>query len=414
MLSETAEAVGSTRDSAKNSAESRRQRRRISRRPFHSFSPFRYGLRPAAAVPTVVYLAIKLFGIVMLAALSAANGESVGENLNAWDAKWYLEIAANGYAGVDPSMVDGHGDRHPGTSMAFFPGLPLLIRLVATLGGITVFAAGVLVSLAAGVCCAHGLARLGRLVGGSERAGLLLVALFAAAPMSIVLSMPYTEATFCALAVWALLGVVERRWLLAGVCCAAAGLLRPTAAALVAVVGLAALVAIIRRRDGAWPWVAGLLAPVGMLGYLGWVAARIGRPDGYFVVQQRGWSSAFDGGAATAGFVVETLFGERSAFETFTAWIVLAAIALLIVCVRWGMPWPLVLFAFLVLLLDLGSNGLMYSKVRLMLPAFPLLLPVAVGLAARRRTTAVGTTALFVCFGTWFGAYALTVWPYAI
>ena len=71
-------------------------------------------------------------------------------------------------------------------------------------------------------------------------------------------------------------------------------------------------------------------------------------------------------------------------------------------------------FAFAVLAMDLGSDGLMYSKVRLMLPAFPLLIPVAMGLAHRRRTTAVCSAALIVCFGAWFGAYSLTAWPYAI
>ena len=40
--------------------------------------------------------------------------------------------------------------------------------------------------------------------GGSRRTGLLLTALFAATPMSVVLSMAYTEALFCALVAWAL------------------------------------------------------------------------------------------------------------------------------------------------------------------------------------------------------------------
>ena len=64
---------------------------------------------------------------------------------------------------------------------------------------------------------AYGLTRLGELVpGGSRRAGLLLVGLFAAAPMGVVLSMTYTEALFCALTAWALVGVLRRQWVLAG------------------------------------------------------------------------------------------------------------------------------------------------------------------------------------------------------
>ena len=59
----------------------------------------------------------------------------------------------------------------------------------------------------AAMVAAYGLVRLAELMpGGSRRAGLLLVALFAAAPMGVVLSMAYTEALFCALAAWALVG----------------------------------------------------------------------------------------------------------------------------------------------------------------------------------------------------------------
>ncbi|MBA8827414.1 hypothetical protein FHX42_004810 [Saccharopolyspora lacisalsi] len=374
----------------------------------------RYNRELLLLAPGVVYLAIRLFGVLVLSWLSAANDESTLNNLRSWDGQWYLEIAAHGYGGVDPNMVDGHGNRHPETPLAFFPAYPLLIRLFAVLPGLGVSAAAIVVNLVAGIVCAYGLARLGRRIGGSHSVGLLWVALFAAAPMSVVLSMAYSEAVFCALAVWALIGVIERKWLLAGLCCAAAGAVRPTAAALIAVVGLAALIAIVRRRDSWRPWAAMVLAPSGMLVYLGWVAVLTDDVNGYFELQQRGWDSAFDGGVATATFMLETLSGDKSVLETFTVWIVLAALVLMVLCLRNRMPWPLVLFAFLVLAQDLGSDGLMYSKVRLLLPAFPLLLPVAIGLARRRTATAVSTTVLLVAFGSWFGAYSLTAWQYAM
>ncbi|MEV0704211.1 hypothetical protein AB0I53_40725 [Saccharopolyspora sp. NPDC050389] len=367
-----------------------------------------------AFAPAVVYLAIRLVGLLVLAWLSAANDEALVDNLQAWDGHWYLEIAANGYAGVDPSMVDGFGNRYPETPMAFFPGYPALITAFSLIPGVSITGAAITASLGCGVAAAYGLARLGRRVGGSHVVGLLLVVLFAAAPMSVVLSMAYSEALFCALAIWAMIGVVERNWLLAGLCCAGAGLVRPTAAALIGVVGLAALVAIVRRRDTWRPWLAIVLAPAGMLLYIGWVGLQTNSLTGYFALQQRGWSSAFDGGLATFKFMVEALTTDKSVLETFTVWIVLAALVLLVLCMRQRMPWPLVAFAAAVVVLDLGSDGLMYSKVRLMLPAFPLLIPVAMGLARRRRTTAVTTAVLLVFFGSWFGAYSLTAWQYAI
>ncbi|MCA1192038.1 MULTISPECIES: hypothetical protein [unclassified Saccharopolyspora] len=372
------------------------------------------GARWAFLAPGVVYLAIRLFGLLVLSWLSAANDETLRDNLRAWDGEWYLEIAAHGYGGVSDSMVDGYGHRSPETPLAFFPGYPVLVRLVRSFPGFGLDGAATTVSLIAGIVAAYGLARIGRSVGGTRGVGLFLVALFAASPMSVTLSMAYSEALFCALAVWALVGVLERNWALAGLCCAASGLVRPTAAALIGVVGLAALVALFRREDGWRPLLGAVLAPAGMVLYVGWVAVQTGELGGYFALQQRGWSSAFDGGVATGKFMLETLSENKSVLETFTVWIVLAALVLLVLCVRARMPWPLVLFAFAVLAMDLGSDGLMYSKVRLLLPAFPLLIPVAIGLANRRTTTAVCSTVLIVCFGAWFGAYALTAWSYAI
>ena len=107
--------------------------------------------------------------------------------------------------------------QRPETPLAFFPGYPALVRWVDGLPGVDLIGAAFTVSLVSGVFCAYGLHRLGRRVrGGSREAGLILVALFAASPMAVVLSMTYSEATFCALAAWSLVGVVERRWILAG------------------------------------------------------------------------------------------------------------------------------------------------------------------------------------------------------
>ncbi len=169
--------------------------------------------------------------------------------LSSWDGEWFLGIAQGGYNDVPTRLFDAFGRRSAETPLAFFPGYPALVRWVDGLPGVDVAGAAFAVSLISGLFCAYGLFELARAVrGGSSRAGLMLVTLFAASPMAVVLSMTYSEATFCAFAAWALVGVVKKRWILAGVCCAAAGLVRPTAAALIAAVGLAALVAVIGER----------------------------------------------------------------------------------------------------------------------------------------------------------------------
>ncbi|MGH3964246.1 MAG: hypothetical protein ACRDRY_13480 [Pseudonocardiaceae bacterium] len=372
----------------------------------------------ALLAPALVYLTIRQVSLLVLAWMSAATGVATSTALTSWDGAWFLGLATGGYSGVPAGLVDAFGVRTPQTSLAFFPGYPALIAAVSWASGIGVTAAAFVVSTGAGVVAAYGLVRLAETVPyGSRRAGLVLVALFAAAPMSIVLSMTYSEALFCALAVWCLLGLLRRQWLLTGVCCAAAGLVRPTAAALVAAVVAAALVAVLRDREGWRPWAAAALAPSGLVGYLAFVAARTGRWDGWFALQWQGWESRFDGGRATLRFTGKVLTTAPSVLEVTTVWLLAVALVLLVLCVLdWrGTPaWPLLVYAAMVLAVNLGANGVMNSKARLLLPAFVLLLPVAIGLARRRTALVVLTLAALTAFGAWFGSYALTVWPYAI
>jgi hypothetical protein len=368
--------------------------------------------------PALVYLAIRQVSLLVLAWMSAATGVGTRNALTSWDGAWFLALAAGGYGGVPAGMVDAFGERTAQTSLAFFPGYPALIAAVSGVSGIGVTAAAFVVSTGAGVVVAYGLVRLAETVPhGSRRAGLVLVALFAAAPMSIVLSMTYSEALFCALAVWCLLGLLRRQWLLAGLCSAAAGLVRPTAAALIAAVVLAGLVAVARGQDGWRPWVAALAAPSGLVGYLAFVAARTGRWDGWFALQRQGWDSSFDGGRATLRFTGRVLTTVPSVLEVITVWLMAGALVLLVLCaLDWwrGPAWPLLTYATIVLAMDLGCSGVMNSKARLLLPAFVLLLPVAIGLARRRTALLVLTLTALTAFGAWFGSYALTVWPYAI
>ena len=153
--------------------------------------------------------------------------------------------------------------------------------------------AGLGVTIAAGLAAAWGLTRLGMTLTGDRRVSLLMTALWAVAPGSIVLSMLYSEALFCALAIWSLIALVERRWLTAAGLTILAGTVRSSALALVAAVTVAALPALIRaararRPIAAWwrPAAALLLAPLGLLGYWGYVAWAVHRPGGWFWVEK--------------------------------------------------------------------------------------------------------------------------------
>jgi hypothetical protein len=379
----------------------------------------RLGTIGSALAPAGVYLAVRLVGVVVLGLMAAARSSALVPELRSWDGLWMLAIAAHGYDGVPLNLVDAFGRHTADTAYAFFPGYPATVATLNLLTGGNLVAAALLTSALAGVAAAYGLVRLAESLpialtpGGPRRVGLLLVALFAAAPMGVVLSMAYTEALFCALAVWALVGVLREQWLLAGVCAASAGLVRPTGSALALAVGLAALAAAVRARS--WrPVAAVVLAPLGLLGYLGYVGARAGSPTGWFTIQRTGWGSRFDGGASLMAFVSRTLVNGHEVYDLAVLLALAGSVTLLAVAIRMRLPWPLVVYAGAVLLTVWASDGQIHSRVRLLLPAFPLLIPVAVGLGRRRTGTAVAVVVAAALASAWFGGYTLTIWRYAI
>jgi hypothetical protein len=354
-----------------------------------------------------VHVLGQLLCLGVLATLAAARDEDLVGALTVWDGQHFLAIARHGYDVTS-------GGRVP-NSPAFFPGLPGLMALVTQALGIPAVWAGVLLSWVAGVVAALGLVRLGaHLPGLGGRRGLVLVAVFALAPMSVVLLMVYTEALFCALAVWALVLLLERRWLAAGLLSAGAGLVRPTGLAVAGAVVAAALVAWVDDQHSWRSWLAALVAPLGFVGYVAWVGARTGDPLGWFRLQQQGWDTHIDLGAGTARYVLHTLRDAPALLDVVTVATMVAAVVLFVVCVRQRQPWPVLVYSGLILLEVLGSDGIMNSRVRLLIPAFPLLAPVAARLARERLPQLVRLLLAGGLASCWYSAYAVLIYPYAI
>ena len=238
--------------------------------------------------------------------------------------------------------------------------------------------------------------------------------MWAALPHAVVESMVYAEALFTALAAWSLFAVLRRRWLLAGILCLLAGLTRPTAAALVAAVALAATMAMLRRQDGVRPWVCAALAPVGLLGFFVFVGARLGRVDGWFHIQRTAWSSRTDDGSWVFQYFLSTLSARRSARRPCrhrAARHGSRAARRPGAATGAGTPDRVRRGRYA---LTVTTAAYYFTKGRLLLPAFPLLLPLAVPLArAGSGTLAVVLPALALASG-WYGAYLLTQWPYAL
>jgi hypothetical protein len=388
------------------------------------------------AVPILAFWAVRLVGVAVLARFADLRGTSLPAALQLWDGKWMLAIAQYGYGAVPATHTDAYGVHTPDTALAFFPGYPYLVAAIAKLPGLNTYGAAILVTVATGALAAVATARIGRwcaraMMGcdvddaRARTAGLVLLVLFAAAPMGVVLSMAYTEALFCATVAWSLVGVLEKRWLLAGLAAMAAGLIRPTGVVLIAVVVVAAFVAaagILHRKPegrrperGTWrAWAAILIAPLGYLGYLGFVWRRTGSPLGWFDIQTAGWGTEFDWGRETFRFVNQTLTSSAEVAPVATALVILATLALIGINIVARTPWPIVAYGTLVTVTILASSGLMMSRARLLLPAFVLLVPIANLLARQRPAVRNAVLAGVVAVSSWFGAHMLTVYPHAM
>ncbi|MER5729919.1 hypothetical protein ABT084_16520 [Streptomyces sp. NPDC002138] len=357
-----------------------------------------------AAPALAAFAAVRALGLVALWAWGRAAGSSAHTLLSArWDSLWYARVAAGGYG---YEVVAANGDVH--SNLAFFPLLPWLERAVAAPTGLAYGDAGLVVAWTASLAAAWGIFAVADLLYG-RRAGVLAVALWAALPVGIVQSMAYSEALFTALAAWALYGVLRGHWLWAGALAAAAGLTRPVGAAVVAAVWVAAAAAW-RRGERSWRTAAGVaLAPLGAAAYVLWVGARTGGGLFGYLDVQAGWGNGFDGGWAFARFVAGRL-GSAALPGVLAGLGLIAGVALVlwlcVLCVRQRQPLALLVYGGIVVALALCASGYFGSKPRLLLPAFPLLLPVAVALARRRSgRAAAGLGALALAsavYGAWW------------
>ena len=209
-------------------------------------------------------------------------------------------------------------------------------------------------------------------------------------PIGLVESMAYSEAMFTALVAWALFATLDERWPLAAVLACAAGLTRPTGAAVVLAVCGAAVIAFRRRRADVASLLPVLIAPLGILGYLAWVGWQQHSVTGYFDVTNA-WGNHFDGGVAFARWIGDQLAGTNP----ITGVLLVAALVAVAIGValsfRQGQPAPLLIFVVVIVALAVTTSGYFGSRPRYLLPAFPLLFPLASWLAARRSVVITAT-----------------------
>jgi hypothetical protein len=115
-----------------------------------------------------------------------------------WDTNWYTGIALHGYIGYGSTF--------------FMPLYPLLIRVVTPLTAGNAVGAALVVSTVAAFFALLALYRLAERLDTRSNLGpqTLLVALLL--PVSFILMAGYTESLYLALALWAILAALDRRW----------------------------------------------------------------------------------------------------------------------------------------------------------------------------------------------------------
>ncbi|MGZ4595530.1 MAG: mannosyltransferase family protein [Actinomycetes bacterium] len=334
--------------------------------------------RPWWLVPVGAYVVSRLLvGLGVLFAYVAYPSRAPSYFLHRWDSAWYLAIARHGYPAHLHYPVGLHGAPPRYSPWAFFPLFPLLVRAVhaVTALGYTISAYALNVVIA-------GLAvlvlwRLAQAVAGSEAAD-RTVLLFCAFPGSVVLSLAYSEALFILLVTLTLLLLVRHRWWLAGLTGALCSLTRPTGVSIVVAAAVAALVAVLRRRD----WSA-LSAPLlGGLGAAAFLAFAWGRTGSPFIWRQAEllWHQGVDFGVGTARLVEREADARGSAGPALVllllslAWVLMALVVL--GRDRFRLPAPLLAYTFVALAADLVDSHV-GTRPRFVISVVPLFIAVA-------------------------------------
>jgi Mannosyltransferase (PIG-V) len=374
---------------------------------------------PPPAVGAMIYVGIRLLSlIVTVFLLRHGTFRQRGVSLTQWviggDGSYYRAIAAHGYQ--YPPGQPAHA-----AVLSFFPGYPAAIDSLAWLPGVSIALAGFAVTVLAGMAAAWGLVALGLKLTADPRISLLLAAIWAVAPGSIVLSRVHAEALFCALAVWTLVALLNRRWLTAGALVVLAGTVRSTALALIAAVAVAVLTALIeaartRQRIALWwrPVAALLLAPLGLIGYWAYVALATHRLDGWLWIEEHVFHMSSDWGVSTARVIRDTFLDAPSAAGVLVTLAFLAALGLTAWSLTERIPVYLHAYTVVVALMALTTSAnWMSSKPRFILPAFLLALPLARLLAPLRTSVLVPLLAVLTAASTWFGLYLLIIAKWA-
>jgi hypothetical protein len=296
-----------------------------------------------------------------------------------WDTQWFDSIARYGYVGpLDPVL-----HRDFAYNVAFFPGLPLLMKAGMWLS-LTPVVTGLAVSFVAGYIAALALGRLMVDRGGDAE---LAVLGWVLAPTALFLFVPYTEALFCALAFWAWYLAKRGSWMWAGFLAGGAALVRVNG--LFLGVGLVVMFALASPRR--WSRAPFLLIPfAATAGYLVYLKAITGSWHSWQDAERIYWHRTLTDPVHAFAKTLSRMFDPADPHNSASVpsrflFEILAMIVIVIVAV-WlfkEREWPELVY-LAVTGLSLATSNVYLSVPRTLVVLFPVWIALGVLLTRRR------------------------------
>ncbi len=360
----------------------------------------RWVLRPA-----VIYLVSRAVTWTTLAVTTLFTHQSILQEVDRWDSRWFLRAAALGWPRHLP-FDQGHV---AGSTIAFFPLFPLSIRWLSDATGLSLLAAGITITTVTGLTAVIGVWALVRHYADQESAdrATLLVALF---PGSFVLSMVYSEGFALTFLAFGLLALLQKRWLLAGILGLLASFTTPVALAF----EVSCLWCAYRELSVDRNWrvlAAPILAPLGFILYQVWIWQHTGNLNAWRLTERGGWKSypslvyAFH---TVAVFVRDPIATNKTDDLLFVCTVLVVVAA--VVAVRSSMPTPVVLYG-----LSAAALGMISAPIglrpRFIFLAFPLIIAVGAWLRGRAYVTVVSVSAALLIGFTAFEVASWRIFP---
>jgi hypothetical protein len=368
--------------------------------PGGSPSRARWFLRPLA-----IYLVSRVVTWATLAVCAVVTHRSLVDEVDRWDSRWFLRVAATGW----PTQLPHRHGHVASNTIAFFPLFPLSIRWLSHLTGLSLLAAGLAVTAVTGLAATTGVWLLVRHYADRAAAdrATLLVAVF---PGAFVLSLVYSEGLVVTCLAFGLLALMTRRWLLAGLLGLLATATAPIALAFEVSCLWCAYCQLADHRE--WRALAApVLAPLGFVGYQLWLWIHTGNLFAWRLTEVGGWDS-YPSLAYPVQTVVAVLRDPVGATKTDDLLVAGVALAVLgcVVAIRQRMPRPMLVYgvAAAVLALVAAPVGL---RPRFLFLAFPLIVAVGTWLRGKAYTAALAICVAMLVGLTAFEVSSFQVFP---